>query len=254
MAEEVGIFIRENIVSLIHQALKKAEKPAEPKKKNIFSTPPSTDFKPKSNLNKRTIVLGVIVVCALGIALYLRLSGTSSKPAPTPKVPGAEDTASQQLSRAEATRLKDSAALAYRSGDLNQAWIGLNAAYQINKKDPEILNNLGFISKRRGNKVEARRYYEQALSLRPDYPECLNNIAVLDMEEGKDESAKERLTRALAINPHYADANFNMALISERMGDDEGAVKYYLTFLRNAQNANPTFLEEVRKHVVALQE
>lgn len=240
-------------MSLIHEALKKAEKKVNervhlPAATRIFDT------RKMKYLNKRTIMLGAVFACVLVIGLIVHLAGRPSGPALPSANGAANNVASLQMKQAEADRLKKSAEVAYISGDLDRAWVGFSAANQINKNDPEILNNLGLISKRRGNVASAKKYYESALALRPEYAEVLNNMAVLDMMEDKYADAEKKLTDALNICPNCAEVNFNMALCKERSGDNEAAILYYMNFLRNAKEEKPIFLEEVRKHVIAIQE
>lgn len=240
-------------MSLIHEALKKAEKKVG-EKIHLPSSPQLFDVGRKQLLNKRTVILGSALLCAIIIALVVHFAGKSSK-STLPNAEVASDSIEdRQMKLAEADRLKKSAEVAYISGDLDRAWVGFSAAYQINRNDPEIINNLGVISKRRGNVAAAKRYYESALALRPEYTECLNNMALLDMDEGNFAEAEKKLSDALNIRPNDAEANFNMALVKERSGDKESAVLYYMNFLRNAREEKPTFLQEVRKHVIRMRE
>jgi Tfp pilus assembly protein PilF len=240
-------------MSLIHEALKKAEKKVD-ERVHLPATTRIFDVRRMRYLNKRTIVLGAVFVCVLVIGLIVHLAGRPSKPAQPSANGVANNVANLQMKRAEADRLKKSAEVAYISGDLDRAWVGFSAAHQISKKDPEILNNLGVISKRRGNVALAKQYYESALALRPEYAEVLNNMAMLDMMEDKYADAEKKLTDALNICSNCAEANFNMALCKERSGDKKGAILYYMNFLRNVKEEKPIFLEEVRKHVLSIQE
>lgn len=241
-------------MSLIHEALKKAEKkPAD--EVHVPSVLPSFEPAEKKKLNTRTIGLIIVLALAVVLALYLRMTDPSKKKAEVVEEQTTQTKASaEQMSQVEVQRLKKSAHEAFSSGDMNQAWAILTAADQIKADDPEVLNNLGLVAKRRGELQEAKKFYDRALKLQPDYPECLNNLAVVEMDEGNFENAKKTLTRALAIRPNFADASFNMAVAYEREGNNKEAVRYYMQFLRNARNAKPTFIEEVRKHVIQIEE
>lgn len=241
-------------MSLIHEALKKAEKKTTDGAKTSNSVLQSFDPAKKKQANVRTIGLIVVLVVAIIIALYLRLSGPSKKTAESDDQSPQTQVSAAQMSQVEVTRLKKSADEAFASGDMNQAWAILTAANQITADDPEILNNLGLVAKRRGDIEEAKKYYDQALKLKPDYPECISNLAVVEMEEGNYAQAKLSLARALSLRPNFADASFNMAVAYEHEGNLKEAVKYYMQFLQHAQDVKPTFIEEVRKHVIQIEE
>jgi Flp pilus assembly protein TadD len=209
-------------MSLIHEALKKAEKkPADEAK--APSVLPSFEPAEKKKLNARTIGLIVVLVFAIILALYLRLTDSSKKKATVEEQTTQTKASAEQMSQVEVQCLKKSAQEAFSSGDMNQAWAILTAADQIKANDPEVLNNLGLVAKRRGDFQEAKKFYDRALKLQPDYPECLNNLVVVEMDEGNFESAKKTLTRALAIRPNFADASFNMAVAYEREGNNKEA-------------------------------
>lgn len=242
-------------MSLIHEALKKAEKKPADEAKARSSLPSFEPAEEKKKVNVRTIGLIVVLVFAVILALYLRLSDTTKKKAKVAEEQTTQTMASaEQMSQVEVERLKKSAQEAFASGDMNQAWAILTAADQIKANDPEVLNNLGLVAKRRGDLQEAKKFYDRALKLQPDYPECLNNLAVVQMDEGNFESAEKTLKRALTIRPNFADASFNMAVAYEQEGNNKEAIEYYMQFLKNARNAKPTFIEEVRKHVIQIEE
>ena len=241
-------------MSLIHEALKKAEKKPAEEQKIPKGAMPSFDPVEKKTLNVRTIALIVVLVVVIVIALVIRLSGRSNKKEIVPEGQVAPQVTASQMSQAEVKRLKKSADDSFASGDMNQTWAILTAANQIKADDPEVLNNLGLVAKRRGELETAKEYYSSALKIKPDYPECLNNRAVVEMEEGNYAKAKLNLARALALTPTFADASFNMALVHEREGNPKEAVKYYMQFLKHAQDVKPTFLEEVRNHVIQIEE
>ena len=241
-------------MSLIHEALKKAEK--KPAKEKVpKGALPSLEPTEKKALNVRTIGLIVVLAIAIVIALVIRLSGRSTEKEVALKGQAVSTQATaSQMNQAEVKRLKKSANDSFAAGDMNQTWAILTAANQIKADDPEVLNNLGLVAKRRGELETAKEYYGRALKIKPDYPECLNNRAVVDMEEGTYANAKLNLARALALKPTFADASFNMALVHEREGNPKEAVRYYMQFLKHAQDARPTFLEEVRNHVIQIED
>ncbi len=241
-------------MSLIHQALKKAEE------QNGTVVPPVKSsylfgINQKKESPTKMVVLGALVAAALVFAIWVNFfygKDQSASGVPAAAMPAAQT--GVQSASLEAVRLKVSAEEAYRAGDMDRAWATLSAAQQIAPSDPEVLNNMGLVAKEKGTTAEARGYFERALVLKPDYPEALNNLAVLDMDAANDVMAKDKLVRALAIRPDYPEANLNLAMILEREGAIAEAVKHYLAFLKNAPDEKPLFLEDVRKHVIEIEE
>jgi Tfp pilus assembly protein PilF len=241
-------------MSLVHDALRKAEKDAERDNPKSAHMPHLMGTEKNRVPNTRIILLVAFLLCAAGIAIDLNFFHDPNAPKSTKVSLSSADLSNNGIRKAEVTRLKEAAQSAYKSGDLDVAWVSLSAAHRISKDDPEVLNNLGVISKLKGNTEDAKRYYEQALKIQPHYPECLNNLAVVNMEEGNNEEAKQNLLRANSIDPHHAETNFNLALVNERLGKNNEAIEYYMAFLKNTKNSDPTFLEEIRRHVVDIQE
>lgn len=241
-------------MSLIHDALKKAQPPAGSPGKTEFpqflqDTP---EDKEKKKKNLRIIVLVVILAGAMTYMAYDKFfAGKHAKaPAVAAAIPKAEDAKSKQ---AEADRLKEDATKAFHQNNLDEALVRLTAASQLNPLDAEIWNNMGLISKRKGDAVKARDYFEKALQIKPECPECLNNLAVLDIKEGALDQAKERLSKAMSLSPDYADAAFHMAVISEEQGDKRLAAAYYKKFLSLKKDAPQKLMDDVRKHVEDLE-
>ena len=245
-------------MSLIHDALKKAEKDTPDAGRGRFPQfmQDSKDPLNKSKLNTRVIVLVVILICALGYLYYEKFyTGKSNKMflSDLAKQSTADVSPEEKTKRGEVVRLKDEAVKSFRQNNLDDAWVRLSTASQIDSNDPQIWNNLGLMSKKRGDIVKAREYFERALHIKPDYPECLNNLAVIDIDDGNLDIAQERLRKAFSSNPQYADATFNMALVAEKRGDTKVATGFYRKFIELAKDADPQLLEDVRRHVAVIE-
>lgn len=240
-------------MSLIHQALKKAER-SEGARKPVTQTIGAYDQEGGKTSTPRTIVLIGLLVGASIFAIYMNFF---NKPSERKTATTRSEVAVRGVGSAvnvELDRLKQSAERAFREGEYDHAWAMLTAAHKVQTQDPEILNNLGVVAGRRGEKLRAKEFFEQALAERPDYIESFNNLAVLEMENGDFARADELLSRALRTNPNYAEANFNLALLRERSGNAKEAVELYLKFLKHVKDVEPTLVDEVRRHAIAIQE
>jgi len=141
-----------------------------------------------------------------------------------------------------------------QNGNLKQAEKDCKKILKHTPNNADSLHLLGMIYYELGEHTRAIDYIKKAIQIDPDFAEALNNLAVLDMDAGNDVMAKDKLVRALTLRPDYPEANLNLAMILEREGANAEAVKHYLTFLRNAQDEKPLFLEDVRKHVIEIEE
>lgn len=237
-------------MSLIHDALKKAQAPSGTSGKTEFPQflQDSPGDKEKSK-KTRIIVFAVILVGAMiymGYDKFFAGKKGAPKPAGSVGAVASDDTSARQD---EAKHLKDEAMKSFQQNNLDDAWIRLSTAGQLNPLDADIWNNMGLISKRKGDVVKAREFYEKSLQMKPDCVECLNNLAVLDMDEGNPTKAKERLTKAMSLDSNYADAAFHMAVIEEELGDVRLAVAYYKKFVELKRNAPQKLIDDVRRHV-----
>lgn len=237
-------------MSLIHDALKKAEKKDRlPIGSGLASLEEATESA-KKGLPKRTIVLAAVLVVALAITAYINLK--PKRDASAPQVPVAADV-QKDLGKQDAELLKKKALNAYGADDFVTANSNLSAALDINSTDPELWNNLGLVSKKQGNIAKARSSYEKALELKPDYPEALNNLAVMEMDAGNATRATQLLERALKLKPAYPEANFNLAHLYETKGEKAKAVEYYKRFLDVSGSFSSSVVDAVRNHIMEIE-
>ena len=75
----------------------------------------------------------------------------------------------------------------------SQAFKKLNKAYKTDKKNPNILNYMGFTSRKIGNFKEAENYYLAGLDLDPKHNGINEYLGELYVNTGRIELAKERL-------------------------------------------------------------
>ena len=75
----------------------------------------------------------------------------------------------------------------------SQAFKKLNKAYKTDKKNPDILNYMGFTSRKTGNFSEAENYYLAGLDLNPKHNGINEYLGELYVQTNRIEKAKERL-------------------------------------------------------------
>ena len=74
-----------------------------------------------------------------------------------------------------------------------QAFDKLKKANIKDKKNPDILNYLGYTSRKTGNFVEAEKFYLEGLSIKPDHNGINEYLGELYVQTNRIEKANERL-------------------------------------------------------------
>jgi tetratricopeptide (TPR) repeat protein len=75
----------------------------------------------------------------------------------------------------------------------SQAFKKLNKAYKTDKKNPDILNYMGFTSRKTGNFSEAENYYLAGLDLNPKHNGIIEYLGELYVQTNRIDKANERL-------------------------------------------------------------
>ena len=74
-----------------------------------------------------------------------------------------------------------------------KAYDKLKKAYNKDKKNPDILNYLGFTLRKAGNFEEAEKFYLEGLKIKPDHEGINEYLGELYVKTNRIELAKERL-------------------------------------------------------------
>ena len=74
-----------------------------------------------------------------------------------------------------------------------KAYKKLMKAYRENKKNPDILNYLGFTLRKAGNFEEAEKFYLKGLEIKPDHEGINEYLGELYVKTNRIDLAKERL-------------------------------------------------------------
>ena len=75
----------------------------------------------------------------------------------------------------------------------NSAYKQLLEAYKIERRNPDILNYLGFTLRKTGNFEQAEKYYLQGLEIKPDHNGINEYLGELYIQTNRIGKAKERL-------------------------------------------------------------
>ena len=74
-----------------------------------------------------------------------------------------------------------------------QAFAKLEKAYKTDKKNPDILNYMGFTTRKVGNFDKAEKFYLEGLKIKPDHNGINEYLGELYVQTDRIEKAKERL-------------------------------------------------------------
>ncbi len=111
----------------------------------------------------------------------------------------------------------------YQHGYLDEADASFKQVIAAKPDDPEAYYNLGTLSLRRNNPVEAQEYLEQTVKLRPNYPEAWNNLGMLAAQQGQSEEAIRNFQQSVSLRPKYAIALLNLGNVYRRLGNFDKA-------------------------------
>ena len=113
---------------------------------------------------------------------------------------------SSDSSSNEESLYKDAVKLVKRAGKLEkkdkidkakklyaQAFNKLEKAYKSDKKNPDILNYMGFTTRKTGNFEKAENFYLEGLSLKPDHNGINEYLGELYVQTNRIDKANERL-------------------------------------------------------------
>lgn len=211
-------------MSLIHEALKKAEKEKRTMGDGKVSQPVILQRQRKNN--KRFFSLVALLILSVGVFVYFRFYQKPKSillPEPNGSIPSPEQKTPEAI--------KKRALQLYKENQMEESltlWKSLNLLIPT---DPEIYNNMGVVLKKMGKKEEAYKAYQNALALKEDYAEALNNLGVLYLSDGQKEKAKINFEKATSLSSNYADPYFNLAILLEQEGENPRAYLSYQKFL-----------------------
>ncbi|MBI4411487.1 MAG: tetratricopeptide repeat protein [Deltaproteobacteria bacterium] len=254
-------------MSIIHDALKKAEKDrsAETTKQrpagenrlsgeNPFKIEDGASGRAKAG--KLQVILLVVALGSLGGLVTWRFlpkpGGTNPAVQPKTTVAPPQKTSPLAENPVSAEKLKEEALSAFDLGDFEKSRENWAKLVLVTPTDPEVYNNLGLVLKKLNRDKEAKEAYEKALGLNPTYPQALNNLGVLLMETGDRNQAKNHFEKAIRLNPSYGEAFFHLASVLENEGNKALAAKNYGKFLSLKPDIDQTLKAQVEIRIALL--
>ena len=133
----------------------------------------------------------IIIIFTVFLSTSLMAAGSDSS--------GGDDTNTESL-------YKDAVKLVKRAGKLekkektdkakklySQAFDKFEKAHKSDKKNPDVLNYMGFTSRKVGNFEKAEKFYLKGLSIKPDHNGINEYLGELYVQTNRIDKAKERL-------------------------------------------------------------
>ena len=228
-------------MSLIHEALKKAEQEGQPSSKAEanLTNPILKAKKPPS----RPIILFIVLGVSLAFLIYMRFFHKSpAVPAPTPLQ--AIDTLNLEQNPAALKRIATQLFTEKKYEASLATWERLTLLLPT---EPEVYNNMGLVLKKLKRREEAFQAYTKALALKENSPETLNNLGALYLAEGQREEAKKKFQEASDLAPEYPDPYFHLGLIAEQEGNARLAIQQYETFLKKSPSVDENLKARLEK-------
>lgn len=123
------------------------------------------------------------------------------------------------------------------NGNYRDALEAYRKAFELDRKNYIVLNNISGMLIRQGSFAEAVTYARQALDLRADYVPAMVNLGIAYMQGGKTADAEQVFRKALSLDSGNRSILLNLGILSERSNQYEQALQWYtrLAELRDVQ-------------------
>lgn len=235
-------------VSLLHDALKKAEKEGTLRDSGAMVDVEES----KSSLPRiRLIILVTLTIFSLLFVVVARFYKRAQMG--TAPVAKAFSTPLEIAGGPSVDKIAEEALSLTRTGNYEEARKRWEKVVILEPRNAEAYNNLGFVLKKLDQKEAAFEQYRKSLSLDPQCAECLNNLGILYLANRDLAEAESHLQKAIQIRPDYADPYFNLALLMEARGDFAGAKERYQKYMELARDIGADLLLKIQKRVADLQ-
>ena len=235
-------------MSLLHRALKKAEKGvADPSVHSAVMI----DREDSSRSSVRTALLVAMVVTSLLSVVYFRFLRKAPDAHFQPKdIPSV--VSQSEVSKVSAASFLEEGRQKIETSQFETAREAFQHAVLLDPLNAEAYNNLGLALKKLGQNEEASEQYRKALSIDPQCAECRNNLGVLSMAQKDLPAAETEFKKAIELKPDYADPYFHLALLQEGRGESTQAKKNYEKFMELKKGVAADFLVKIQKRIATL--
>ena len=133
----------------------------------------------------------LVVVFTLLISTSLMAAGSDSSSGSSSNKESLYEDAVKLVKRAGKLEKKDKTDKAKKL--YSQAFNKLEKAYKSDKKNPDILNYMGFTTRKTGNFEKAEKFYLEGLSLKPNHNGINEYLGELYVQTNRIDKANERL-------------------------------------------------------------
>ena len=134
----------------------------------------------------------LIIVLSLFLSSTLMAAGSdSSSGSSSSKEESLYDDAVKLVKRAGKLEKKEKIEKAKKL--YSQAFVKLEKAHKSDKKNPDILNYMGFTTRKTGNFEKAEKFYLEGLSLKPNHNGINEYLGELYVQTNRIDKANERL-------------------------------------------------------------
>ena len=133
----------------------------------------------------------LIIVLSLFFSSTLMAAGSDSSSGSSSDKESLYEDAVKLVKRAGKLEKKDKTDKAKKL--YSQAFNKLEKAYKSDKKNPDILNYMGFTTRKTGNFEKAEKFYLEGLSLKPNHNGINEYLGELYVQTNRIDKANERL-------------------------------------------------------------
>ena len=133
----------------------------------------------------------IIIILTLFLSTSLMAAGSDSSSGSSSSKESLYEDAVKLVKRAGKLEKKDKSDKAKKL--YAQAFDKLEKAYKSDKKNPDILNYMGFTTRKIGNFEKAEKFYLEGLSLKPNHNGINEYLGELYVQTNRIDKANERL-------------------------------------------------------------
>ena len=120
--------------------------------------------------------------------------------------------------------------LAIQNHKKNNLEIAKNFYYKVLEIDPIHLganNNLGALSRQKGESQKAISFFEKVIKINPEYKNAYINLGMLSQQLGENEKAISCYEKVIKINPNHENSYINLGILYHELGENEKSISSY---------------------------